>query len=74
MEAAILRYLFDIKTSIDAINEFLGEERQFTHYVSHKMLRRAVERELEIIGEALSQMEKLDPSIPITGKKKGLSA
>jgi uncharacterized protein with HEPN domain len=33
------------------------------------MLRRAVERELEIIGEALSQMEKLDPSIPITGKK-----
>jgi len=33
------------------------------------MLRRAIERELEIIGEALNRIEKLNPTINITSKK-----
>lgn len=33
------------------------------------MLRRAVERELEIIGEAMNRIDQMDPTIEIAGKK-----
>lgn len=33
------------------------------------MLRRAVEREFEIIGEAMNKLDKLNPDLPITSKK-----
>jgi uncharacterized protein with HEPN domain len=41
--------------------------------MADKMLRRAVEREFEIIGEALSRIEKLDPSINISSKRQIIS-
>ena len=41
--------------------------------MANKMLRRAVEREFEIIGEAMSRIEKLDPSLDIPGKKQIIS-
>jgi len=33
------------------------------------MLRRAIEREFEIIGEAMTRIEKLDSKLNITGKR-----
>ena len=48
----IKMYLLDISNSIDSIYDYLGEERNFNIYEASKLLRRAVERELEIIGEA----------------------
>jgi len=41
--------------------------------MSDKMLRRAVEREFEIIGEAMSRIEKLDSTIEISGKRQIIS-
>jgi len=37
------------------------------------MLRRAIEREFEIIGEALSRMNKLIPEIPVSNKHQIIS-
>jgi uncharacterized protein with HEPN domain len=47
----------------------LGDKRDFNDYLSDKMLRRAVEREFEIIGEAMSKLDKFSPEIPISSKK-----
>jgi uncharacterized protein with HEPN domain len=58
-------YLLDILNSIDSIFEFLGEERNFKQYESNKLLRRAVERELEIIGEATNRILKINPEVDI---------
>lgn len=65
MKREIKKYLFDIKTSIDSINEYLGEERNFTEYQQNKLLRRGIEREIEIIGEAMNRALKLDPDLDI---------
>ena len=70
MERKIQKYLYDIKTAINSINEYLGEKRDFNIYQSNKLLRRGVERELEIIGEAASQLLKLYPKIEIENARK----
>ena len=50
MQREIRKYLFDIQEAIESINDYLEEERDFQVYLDRKVLRRAVERELEIIG------------------------
>ena len=69
MEIEIKKYLFDIQESINSIENYLGEKRDFNIYSANKMLRRAIEREFEIIGEALNRIDKLASDIEITGKK-----
>ena len=73
MDNQIRKYLFDIKESIDSIENFLGSERDFNKYLNNKMLRRAVERELEIIGEAMSRLDKLPSEVQISSKKQIIS-
>ena len=69
MEIEILKYLHDIKVSIESINSYLGGNRNFSEYQNNKMLRRAVEREFEIIGEAMKMLLNIDENIPITSKQ-----
>jgi len=73
MKLEVKKYLFDIKESIDSIQNYLGDQRDFSVYVSNKMLRRAIEREFEIIGEAMNRIEKVDSSINISSKKQIIS-
>jgi len=70
MELKIQKYLYDIITSINSIYEYLGENRDFNEYSENKLLRRAVERELEIIGEASNRILKLDSEFPIDNARK----
>lgn len=56
MQREVLRYLFDIQESICSIYDYLGDKQDFSNYESSKLLRRAVERELEIIGEAVKRI------------------
>jgi len=70
MQHSLEMYLLDISNSIDSINEYLGEERNFKTYESNKLLRRAVERELEIIGEAVNRILKTDSEINISNSRR----
>jgi len=60
------KYLHDIVESILSIDEHLRFERNFSNFMQSKTMRRAVERELEIIGEAVSRLLKIAPEISIS--------
>ncbi|MFN0291683.1 HepT-like ribonuclease domain-containing protein [Pedobacter helvus] len=70
MEPKIEKYLFDIQVSIQSINEYLGLKKDFKDYQANKQLRRAVERELEIIGEAANRILQINPAIAISDARK----
>lgn len=70
MQREILKYLHDIKESIDSIDQFLGKDRDFVNYQNNKLLRRGIERELEIIGEATNRILKIDKNIDISDSRR----
>ncbi|MBI5218602.1 MAG: DUF86 domain-containing protein [Bacteroidia bacterium] len=70
MQREILKNLHDIKDSIDSIYEFLGDKKDFNIYRSNKLLRRGIERELEIIGEATNRILKIDKNIDISDARR----
>jgi uncharacterized protein with HEPN domain len=70
MDEEIKKSLFDIKTSIESIHEYLGEKKDFELFCSQKVVKRAIEREFEIIGEALNRILKANSDIPITDSRK----
>ena len=51
-----LKYLLDIDESIRHIEIFTSELTGFSDYENDLLVKRAVERELEIIGEAMSNL------------------
>jgi len=65
MPHRITTWLEHIRMSINNIYEFLGTERDFNAYKNNKMLRQAVERNLEIIGEAMNRILAKNPDYPI---------
>ena len=65
MDIKIQAWLLDIIVSIDEIFEFLGDENDFTAYKNDIKTKKAIERNLEIIGEAMNRILKVEPSFPI---------
>ena len=60
------KLLTDIKISIESIYEHLENNLDFEVYKANKTKRRAVERELEIIGEAINKLIKINQQIKIS--------
>ncbi|MEK6676491.1 MAG: HepT-like ribonuclease domain-containing protein [Planctomycetota bacterium] len=56
------KYLEDILSSCDFLLEFTAN-RTVVDYGKDRPFRSAVERELQIVGEALMQLEKVSPVI-----------
>lgn len=69
MNEEVKKYLFDILECIQFIKEQTGSTKTFEEYRSNKLVKAAVERKLEIIGEALRKALKINPNLPISNKQ-----
>lgn len=70
MELEIKTWLQDIDRSIEEIYSFLPSKRNFFEFQDDLKTKKAVERNIEIIGEALNRILKKKPSIKITDSRK----
>jgi len=63
MDDRIGKWLYDVKAAIGEIRAFRQDTAPgYAAYRANRMLKRAVERELEIIGEAVNRIVKHDSS------------
>lgn len=74
MDNRVKKLLFDILTSINNIESYLGEKKEFDFYSESQMLQHAVERNIEIIGEAVNKLLKAHPEIRITNSRRIVDA
>jgi uncharacterized protein with HEPN domain len=71
MDNEIKTWLFDVLNAIMEIDSFfIDVPKEFTTYKNDLRTRRAVERNIEIIGEALSRVIIRDDIINITNARK----
>jgi uncharacterized protein with HEPN domain len=71
MDNDIKTWLFDILQSIAEIESYFeGRPKRFDDYVSDIRTKRAVERDIEIIGEAVSRILKKDKDFKIENAQK----
>ncbi len=67
MTERVLKSLYDIKLAIDEIDSFfIIKPKAFLDYSNDTMLKRAIERNLEIIGEAANRILKDNPDFSIS--------
>lgn len=70
MQPKVLKYILDIQSIIQEI-ELINAKTQnnFKNFQSDIILQRAVERDLEIIGEAIKNLMLLEPNLTISSVK-----
>lgn len=75
MDELIKKYLQDILIAIEEIESFFGERpKSFDDFYGNLCLRRAIERNIEIVGEAMNRILKSDKNIAITNSRKIVDA
>ena len=62
MKLETRKYLYDIQRAAGLLREFTGG-KVFADYEDDAMLRSAVERQFEIIGEAMTQLARIDQPV-----------
>ena len=71
MDRKIRKYLADILASIIEIESFMAERpKEYATFCNDTLFRRGVERNMEIMGEAMNNVLKIDPNIAITSSRK----
>lgn len=71
MDRKLNKYLSDILSSILEIESFIETRpREYATFCNDTLFRRGVERNMEIMGEAMNQVLKINPNIPITAARK----
>lgn len=71
MDERILKWLYDIQFAIEEIESYFEDyPKDFNIFSSNLILKRAVERDLEIIGEAVNRILKRNPDFPVENAKR----
>ena len=71
MDIEIKVCLYDILNAINEIDSFfIDTKKEFTVYQDDLKTRRAVERNVEIIGEAMNRILQKDDSIELSNSRK----
>lgn len=71
MDDAIKTWLYDILQSINEIEGYFSDHpRMFDNYINDIKTKRAVERNIEIIGEAANRIIKMDSTFAIENVQK----
>ena len=71
MNEKVLKCLYDIKLAIEEVDSyFVNRQRTFQDYKNDVILRRAIERNLEIVGEAVNRILKEDPDFTIENARR----
>lgn len=71
MDRKLRKYLTDILSSIMEIESFMEDRpREYATFCNDILFRRGVERNMEIMGEAMNQVLKINPNISITASRK----
>lgn len=63
MEPDSAKFLWDALRAVDAVSR-MARGADFDKYRADEMLRSAIERQLEFVGEALSRLRRIDPTQP----------
>ncbi|RYU92301.1 DUF86 domain-containing protein [Mucilaginibacter terrigena] len=74
MQREVKKYLFDILSCVENIENFIGGKKVYSAFESNLMLQQAVERNIEIIGEAVNNLLKINPEIAITSARRMVDA
>lgn len=61
--------MFDIEQSLSDIETFMSTIKSFQDFEKDKLIRRAVEREIEIIGEAMNRILVIDKDIKVSNAR-----
>lgn len=70
MDNEVKTWLKDIEQAIGEINSFIPDVKNFKDFQKDLKTKRAVERNIEIIGEAMSRILKVEPNIKISNTRK----
>ena len=70
MDIEVRTWLKDIEQSISEIYEFLPAPINYLLFEKDLKTKKAVERNIEIIGEALNRILKVNPEIGISNSRK----
>ena len=65
MPPEVIKFLQDVWDACELLNQFTAR-KSFLEYLQDALLRAGVEREFILIGEALAQAQKLEPSLENT--------
>ena len=71
MNEKVLKCLYDIKMAIDEVYLFFEKgPKDLEGYKKNFLFKRAIERNLGIIGEAINRILKEDPGFPIDNARR----
>ncbi len=62
MQLEVKKYLYDVRQAALLVEEFIAG-KTISNFETDTMLRSAVERQFEIMGEAMTQLARLDVAV-----------